>query len=111
MLRQRYAAGMFESTRSVFLYGILNKKKTNDFSVCAEIFPAFFDAFILSGYAAPITRGGASRRGTAVTFGWWNNAKLLPANRLKASPTSTELIMDSRRAVRRMCGFWSAFFK
>ena len=23
---QRYAAGMFESTRSVFLYGILNKK-------------------------------------------------------------------------------------
>ena len=26
MLRQRYAAGMFESTRSVFLYGILNKK-------------------------------------------------------------------------------------
>lgn len=27
MLRQRYAAGMFESTRSVFLYGIYFKKK------------------------------------------------------------------------------------
>ena len=38
-----------------------------------------------------------------------NDLGMILANRLKASPTSTELIMDSRRAVRRMCGFWSAF--
>ena len=62
----------------------------------------FFIVSVRSGYAAPITSGGASRRGTAVTFGWRKSSKLLSAKRLKASPISTELIVDSRRAVRRI---------
>lgn len=49
----------------------------------------FFIVSVRSGYAAPITSGGASRRGTAVTFGWRNSSKLLSSKRLKASPTST----------------------
>ncbi|MFR6134115.1 MAG: hypothetical protein ACLUI5_11570 [Fusicatenibacter saccharivorans] len=72
----------------------------------------FFIVSVRSGYAAPITSGGASRRGTAVTFGWRNKFKVaLRQSRLKASPISTELIVDSRRAVRRICGFYTCLFK
>ena len=81
----------------------ISMKEEKDFNA------GFFIVSVRSGYAAPITSGGASRRGTAVTFGWRKSSKLLSAKRLKASPISTELIVDSRRAVHRICGFTPAF--
>ena len=51
----------------------------------------FFVVSVRSGYAAPITSGGASRRGTAVTFGWRKSSKV-------ALGKETESLADFHRA-------------